>query len=51
MVVGMGKVTEPASEGERSLVKLGVLLERDEGMAAVSDMVCLCMAQESVYNI
>jgi hypothetical protein len=49
--VGIWKVTELAREGERSLLKLCVLLERDDGMAAVSDIVCLCMALEGVYSI
>lgn len=43
-------MTELHREGERSLLKLCVLLERDEGMAAVSDIVCLCMAQEGVCS-
>lgn len=43
-------MTELHREGERSLLKLCVRLERDDGMAAVSDIVCLCMAQEGVCS-
>jgi hypothetical protein len=51
-VVGIWNVTELASEGVLSLLKLGVLLERaDDAMPAVSDSVCLCMAQEGVYSM
>lgn len=50
-MVGMWKVTELAREGDRSLLKLGVLLERDDGMAAVSDIVWRCMALEGVYSL
>lgn len=43
-------MTELHREGERSLLKLCVLLERDDGMAAVSDIVCLCIAQSGVCS-
>jgi hypothetical protein len=49
--VGIWKVTELAREGVLSLLKLWLLLERDDAIPAVSDRACLCMAQESVYSM
>jgi hypothetical protein len=44
-------VTELDSEGVWSLLKLWLLLERDDAIPAVSDRACRCMAQESVYSM
>jgi hypothetical protein len=45
MVVGIWKVTEPASDGRLSLLKLAVLLERRD-MSPTSEEVWRCMAGE-----
>ena len=47
-VVGIWKPSELASEGAWSLLKLAVRHGRGDGMAAVSECVCLCIAKENV---
>jgi hypothetical protein len=46
-VAGIWKVTDEAREGVLSLLKLWLLLERDDIIPAVSDTACLCIAYES----
>jgi hypothetical protein len=46
-VAGIWKVTDEAREGVLSLLKLWLLLERDDTIPAVSDTACLCIAYES----
>jgi len=45
-VVGIWKPRELASEDALSLLKLAVRHGRGDGMAAVSESVCLCIAKK-----